>query len=110
MEVFVIKAIMVLPLLVLGLLCTMAAAQPSGYGDSGHLMTSTHWTHPSHDWLSSWDSYYSYSYYPYNYYYPSSYYYNYYPYNYYYTNYNPYNYYYPYYWPPNQYYYRCWYC
>ena len=81
----------------------MAAADPSGDRDwGGHSSKkSSHWSPPSHDWLSPW--YYEgyYSYYPYGYYYPSyyypSYYYTYYYPSYYYTYYYPSSYYYPYY-------------
>ena len=106
-EVFVIRAIMVLPLLILGLLCTMAAAQPSEYGGRGH--GNSGYGNPSshYDWLSPGGMYYTYSYYyPYNNYYPYSYYY---PSSYYYTYYYPYSYSYPSYWYPTRYNYRYWY-
>jgi len=86
-----------LPLLALGLLFAVGAAQPTGHGGS----ESGEFTHKSltyYDWLSPWDSYYYYPYY-YSYYYPRYYY----PYYYY-----PYSYYYSYYWYP-RYYYRYWY-
>ena len=85
---------MVLPLLAVGLLCTMASAEASGYKDWDHSKKYPQWTHPSKDWLNPWnyESFYSrpsypYGFYPgsyyYDYYYPSSRYYNWYcyPYN-----------------------------
>ncbi|OPX76940.1 MAG: hypothetical protein A4E44_00265 [Methanosaeta sp. PtaB.Bin018] len=81
-----------LPLLVIGLLFAVGAAQPTGHGGS----ESGEFTHKSlmyYDWLSPWYSYYhSYHYYP----------------RYYYPYYYPYSYYYSYYWYP-RYYYRYWY-
>lgn len=92
-----IKAAIMLPLLALGLLFAVGAAQPTGHGgsESGE---STYKSLTYHDWLSPWDSYYYYPYYTY-YYYPRYYYYPYY--------YYPYSYYYSYYWYPR--YYRYWY-
>ena len=87
-----------LPLLVIGLLFAVGAAQPTGHGGS----ESGEFTHKSlmyYDWLSPWDSYYYYPYY-YTYHYYPRYYYPYYFY--------PYSYYYTYYWYP-RYYYRYWY-
>jgi hypothetical protein len=88
---FVMKAAkFVILLSIIGMICSLGCAQPSGHETSrsaGAMYTSSH--HPSnYDWLST--GYYRYPYYRYNYYpyyYPYSYYpyyYSYYPYSYYY--------------------------
>lgn len=113
MVVIGIRAMIILLLFVLGLLCTAAIAHPSGNVSPGHdCLSPGHactycYGYPSHYW-------YPVSYYPadYCYYsYPSSYY----PYNYYYSypsRYYTYGYYYPYtygnYWHPNIYYSNYW--
>lgn len=105
-----------LPIVALALLCATASAHPPG--DEGPRSSIAPPDHtPPHDWLSPWNSYYSYTYYPYDYYpynyypyayyYPSGYYYTYYyPSSYYYSYSPPYSYYYPYYRYPTGYYYR----
>jgi hypothetical protein len=72
---------MMLPLLALGMLFAVGAAQPTGHGGS----ESGEFTHKSlmyYDWLSPWDSYYYYPYYYTYHYYPRYYYpYYFYPYS-----------------------------
>lgn len=101
MEVFDIRTLIVLPLLVLGLLCAVSNTYAQAGQNSGSAMASSSgMTYPAYDWLSpgytyhySWYPFYYYGSYPYRYYYPY-----YYP-NYYYNQYYNYPYSYSYWYP-----------